>query len=563
LQAELGDLAEVEITPKHPRLEQIDTLGLERALKSWETLSPLKSHFLLLSFVNGVYELEARQYDGLTGLASPVVRRAQTADRQLVARTAALLINEDFGLVGSIRKVDGDKVEIALKGGRLGVPLDHWLKKGDVFAIAKIVRQPGGSSRSERVEWADLLVGEPPKGGMCICQLFHRRPDPLPSGPGILGYRCLKLGTIEGPVRLRLVSGDKLVTPASSLQVRVSAQGFQPNNAERISSDSEGLVTTQRRYHNLAFVMIYSSDEPVAKLPVEIVDDRPVVIDVNVQKDADQRGQLNRRRDRWTLRALDSWGVANALFKGINEKKEAPKEELLASADAALKRLQSDIAALSGEAEELRVDARSVPGGLDLADGDKTIEDLKGQRDYLQDYIGKVKELMAKEADPARQKWKDRAQQASLLENDLEIGRAIELYEEVLKQGGNDPKLRTHLDDLKKGWALKGEDHAKARAFVYETWPKADSLSNLKADLPRAHEAFAACRAVGDHFTVQKLQRVSVAHRARILKEVDSLNPQEREDDRKRLETILALDEELKKLIQDLSSYLGGGKSKT
>ena len=56
----------------------------------------MKIHFVLIDFVHGQYEISARQYDGTTGLASPVVRQAQTGDRLLVAREAALLVYRDF-----------------------------------------------------------------------------------------------------------------------------------------------------------------------------------------------------------------------------------------------------------------------------------------------------------------------------------------------------------------------------------------------------------------------------------------------------------------------------------
>src|SRR5205085_11722736 len=99
--------------------------------------SDTKTHFLLIDFVDGRYEIQARQHDGFTGLASPVVRRSSTADRQLVARSAALLINVDIGLVGTLEtgRMRGDNmVDIKLKGGSLGAPLAPWIPKNQVFA---------------------------------------------------------------------------------------------------------------------------------------------------------------------------------------------------------------------------------------------------------------------------------------------------------------------------------------------------------------------------------------------------------------------------------------------
>ena len=51
--------------------------GLQHALDSWKYLSNTKIHFVLIDFVQGQYEISAREYDGTTGLASPVVRQVR------------------------------------------------------------------------------------------------------------------------------------------------------------------------------------------------------------------------------------------------------------------------------------------------------------------------------------------------------------------------------------------------------------------------------------------------------------------------------------------------------
>src|SRR5207244_3018745 len=147
LQAALGDLAKVEVARNHPRLDEVEAKGLQHALDSWNFINDTKIQFVFIDFVNGRYELQARQYDGTAGLASPVVRRASTPERLLVARNAGLLIDKDFGLVGTITQKDDKKVEVTFKGGALGSPLSRWVKKDDVFAVAQIVDQ-GGAGQS-------------------------------------------------------------------------------------------------------------------------------------------------------------------------------------------------------------------------------------------------------------------------------------------------------------------------------------------------------------------------------------------------------------------------------
>src|SRR6266550_5479032 len=111
LESAFGELAEVKVLRDHPRLQAVRDKGLKQALDSWKDLSDVKTHFVLVDYVNGRYEVQSRQHDGLTGQASPVVRQELTPHRQLVARTSALQVDQDFGLVGTITdKSDQKKV---------------------------------------------------------------------------------------------------------------------------------------------------------------------------------------------------------------------------------------------------------------------------------------------------------------------------------------------------------------------------------------------------------------------------------------------------------------------
>src|SRR6516165_4907954 len=167
IQAALGDLGYVLITRNHPLLRAILADGLEARINGWKEVSEVKTHFVLIDFVDGRYEIRARQFDGLTGMPSPVVRRSVTSDRRLVARSAALMVDSDFGLVGTITKITGrDTVEVTLKGGSLLASTVERLKKGDVFAVAQI-SPTGAGLQSVRVDDALLQVTAEPKEGVC------------------------------------------------------------------------------------------------------------------------------------------------------------------------------------------------------------------------------------------------------------------------------------------------------------------------------------------------------------------------------------------------------------
>src|SRR5205823_5065469 len=124
LRTAFGDLVRVSVLDDHPKLAEIRQRGLGEPLEKWQKLTGVKTHFVLIDFVDDQYEVQARQHDGLTGQASPVIRRERIADRLFVARLVTFLIDRDFGIVGGItNRSNPKKLAVTLKGGNLKVPL--------------------------------------------------------------------------------------------------------------------------------------------------------------------------------------------------------------------------------------------------------------------------------------------------------------------------------------------------------------------------------------------------------------------------------------------------------
>src|SRR5438045_2130970 len=84
LQAALGTLAQVRVLDAAalPAGAWLDPASLGAP----SPLNPAKRHFVDVSYAGGQYVVLARQLDGSTGLASPVLRHDRTADRAFVAR---------------------------------------------------------------------------------------------------------------------------------------------------------------------------------------------------------------------------------------------------------------------------------------------------------------------------------------------------------------------------------------------------------------------------------------------------------------------------------------------
>jgi tetratricopeptide (TPR) repeat protein len=535
---EVLDMGQPEVLANEPLLRQVAARGLQQGLDGPQPLGPSKTHFVFVDFEDNQYVITARQHDGLTGLASPVVRRTQTRDRYLVARSAALLINQDFGLVGTFggARQDG-KVTVRLKAGALGVPLRPWAGKDEVFAIAVLARDSTGV-RSERLPGALLRVLAEPEKDTCDCQLYYRSTfdgDPLPRGPNIVGYRCLHLGTITAPLRLRFVAADKSGLPRAGLRVLVSEHGFGDKAREQGATDADGRVQFVTPYSHVAFVRVLNAGgSQVARLPVEILGDRPVVCEVAVSPEGDRVGQLVARRNRLLWRLIETVSQQNVLLKEVGGLKS--REEALKKAQAGLDALIADTRALSDDYDKLRQDAGGVEK-LDVREGQRGLETLKVCRDTLQTFIKNLQEIIKVENDPRLQEWKTQANNASALEQQAEYKQALELYEKVLREGAQDPELTKYVEKLRQEWQPKSEEHRKAREFIYGPWARAEEITALKDNLPAARKAFEECRAVGDWRTVRKLLKVNFVHTANLIKEQAKLEGTNA-DDVQKIQTI-------------------------
>src|SRR5436190_17880203 len=140
LRTAFGALANVEVRTDDPQLEEVrkDGLGIMEKWKPGED-SRQKKHFVLIDYAAGQYELQTRQFDGFTGTASPVIRRDSTADRPFVARLITLMIDRDFGLIGTFRPgISPRSFPLSLRGAETGVPMERWVQKGDLFAVVPL-----------------------------------------------------------------------------------------------------------------------------------------------------------------------------------------------------------------------------------------------------------------------------------------------------------------------------------------------------------------------------------------------------------------------------------------
>jgi hypothetical protein len=570
LQAAFGDLAVVEVTRKHPRLKEVLRDGLGPVLDAWQDVEPVKTHFVLIDYNNGAYEIQTRQHDGLTGQASPVVRHVELpdADRQLVARTAALLVSEDFGIVGTFTPKKGSEtVEVTLQGSSLGVPLDRWIKQDDVL-IAVQIAAGGSGQRANRVPWTLLRVDRgPDNNGVCVCQVFYRtRESPLVMDRGILGYRCLRLTASKAPLRVRLVQSNAknlLAVPTQRIDVR--RQGFRGEERTVLqgATDPDGFFSTEKegdkgQFEGVAFVSVMNGNTQMAKLPLPIVDDRLQTIPVNIG--GDEALQLTVRRDRWLGQVYESVRILVSTFKELEKLlKDQKRSEALRLAKEGLSGLQEDLTNYRRERDEMLKESAGGPP-LNLGGGETALKQLDTGKERLRDLVGQLGEVVGKENDPKRRELQSKVTQAQLLEGEAEYGKALELYEQVLAEQDN-KDLRDRYTKLKQEWQPRSEKHRQARDFIYNTWPALDALK-LLGHLDEARDAFKVCEQVGDTLGPAKLLKAASEHAGKLQERVNALKVDESEDDRATAKIIAEVADGLTKLIKDVQAYLEAATKK-
>ena len=526
---------------------------------------PVKTHFVLIDYSGMHYEIQARQFDGLTGQPSPLVRRERTRDPEFVAKAAALLIEQDFGFVGVFDRWptpagaanEDPPVSLRLKGAGLGVPLDRWIGKGDVFAV---VQMPSGDAGPGKpVAGALLQVETPPAAGdsSCTCRVFRRYDWPRDAGDG---YRCVKLGTVVSTaLRLRLFQAlpkNRIGPLKDPLTVDVRHKGFEGVDSDSIRkpTDDDGAVDTigdkdKGLFDHVAFLNVFASGSLKARIPVPLLDDQPVVLAINVSDDRDALRTM--RRTAWERDVDAAWREQAELFREINDLAAKPdkREETKKKIQEGVDRSRADYDRLKAEQQEL-----AKEGPFRSPAEDRLAKINEGTTELGQ-FLEKIKKIDAEENDPQKKKWLGQVEDAKRLESQLAIDDALAKYDQVLQEGYQDEALKKHVDMLHQEWKPKNEDHRKARAFLYDVWPTLND-AGLKERFTEAKAAVETCKTAGDWRTLTKFSRATEAHFVRMKQEADKLRPDINVDDEKPAKLIQDVTDGLSPLVRDVDAYL-------
>jgi hypothetical protein len=591
LQAALGPTGSVEgidlnATPADQR-DLLLTLADEKGLDALDgvnfAVGP-KTHFVFVDFADGKYEIRTRQHDGSTGFVTPFVRKQVHGDRGFVARLAGRAVAQDFGVVGTFDPL-GPQVNVLLKAGELG-PLDQFVKKGDVFAVVQVREarravapkaRPKGKEKESpalpamtgtRIDGVLLHVTDTPRNGLCVCKMYNRYRG-LPQRDGLtLGYRCVKLGTGEGVLKLQLTDAAGTPFRSDTLQSRAGTADFPDPMTGRAREEmafADGVFTSREPFQNIAFVLVQNGDNPVARIPVEIYPDQLAVRRVNLNPAAEPSPVQSAASD--LLDRIRSARVIQArCFEEVATLQKKDKPKALEYAQGAANALEKEGDVLRADLDRAKERYRGeAPPGL-FAPCDADLKALETKTRELRAHMVKLKDVIKIENDPAavalQKKIQDVLLEAITATQAFDIDQAIAKYEEALKLAETQPVAKAEIEkaltDLKATWEPKDEQHKAARKFVYEVWTKLEKPSEVRDALPQARSAVGKCKAVGDKFTLGKMYAVAPQVMEKYKEGLTRMLEMATEDeDRQALAQYAKVSRDLEELLNDLGNAVG------
>jgi len=295
-------------------------------------------------------------------------------------------------------------------------------------------------------------------------------------------------------------------------------------------------------------------------LPVEVVEGRTVVCRIKVKGGSETLAALDYRRDAWLRRVYDNVRLASDRAKELNKLLGKSLQDAQEAARDGLRNVEDELSRLAeehGELKRLAKENKLADKQFDLREGELRLAELREKHKKLKEFVERIDEVLKQGAQNAGLNQK--LERARLLEAEAEFAQAIAIYEKVLEASPDQSKVRGHLDQLKRVWALQGGKHAEARAFVYETWPRLDAAA-LKKNLDAARQAFATLKAADDRLTPQKMLLANVVHAGNLKKELDRLRQKDTDDNRNQAKVIAQVAQEMVQLTEEIAAFVGTRK---
>ena len=594
LQPAIGELGKVEVFDLAKMTEpQRDPLTKDFLETGWPALdSPkfreltgVKTHFVRIAVVNGtIYKLEAKQHDGSSGLVTPIVRTKETRDPQTISRLIGLLVGKDFGLVGTVTvpEKETDVLKVRFQGSAI-TGIERHVKVGDILAMSVIREQRRPEPPALNLKQPRKLPPPPPQGpmliaapqqytllrvesdvadGSCRCRVFTGYKTPFPIDRTTVGYRCMKLATVESPVQVRIVDPSGKTPVASTvLQVRASDVDFLNRPEPRDSLEfRDGLFRSGRPLRNIACVVITVGSN-ARQFPMPVMSDTPLTVRLTVDPKDAARAEFARQCEDLRNRVLDVLQSQNTLVKDLGKLIITGKNpEALSRAVNGLKALDEQDKILTEELARLKTqpDASDANAAESIARSTAQLQAVKDARPGIEEKAKELQKSINTLDDPSRFekdfRIKEIRSQIKTLVGQGDIPAALSeydrLYDVTKKDIDKEQKAK-----LEAEWQTKTDAHRKARDYLLVTWRTVSNLTEFTNNLDLLRDAVKVMTTLDDRLGLYNLLAALNESYGKLKDILDRLDPKA-ESDQPSLKELQTITEALRKIEDDTRAKL-------
>lgn len=525
-----GELAKVQVTTAHPlikRLEGGDVRTLQLSPQEFAACEvPDKAFVFSIENQEGMYHLHWRQLDGLMQQVSPP-QSQPTPDRQWVAKAVCMAVKDDFAPVVIVQpdpdKLGTGQVKLSYKSAAHRELVARWLKLNTILQPFYVLKQKDGSLARVPIANTVLRISKNDTAGTAT--FYSNSSSPWKPTPRLDHYEALKVNAQKGHVRIKVLNAATN-GPLLEFFVRANTTGFMSitDSHQFTLPDRHGIVASLNPIENLAFVEIIQGGSSRLHVPVPITS--PLVdltLRVSVDEQAKEKSDWERR-----LRYLvqDVSILQTAIDNNVldtnrmhDEKKYEEELRIIKSvlADVAQNR-QSALGtkdAMEQEAQGLKIVGNAL---LKFVDGQLAqIATAEKNLDTKAKDLRKMLDTMAA-ADRA-QVLKNAGDAAAAIGDYKE---ALDKYDLALAEQIDQPKLRSHVEKIRKILGMSSPELDQARSFIHERWSQTD-VTDLSKQFPEVERSLSALEQAGDYLTAQRLMRINTEHIGLLTQVIEAL----------------------------------------
>ena len=451
------------------------------------------------------YQIRSRLWEGHTRqLGSP--GSTSTPDRQLVGKTACMVICEAFSPVATVRAADNG-VKVSFIGQKWKDQLVRCLRLPCLLQPVQIEKRRDGSL--VRVPMTDTvlrIIKDDLKA-----EYFSNRTNPWQISSRVIEFEAVRISAVRGRFVLRVID-QGTGEPFSACSVYANDRGFSSlGNADLVGlADRDGYVVSKEPMDRLAFVKISQGTGADFQFPLVIRSEHfEKTVSIPRNRAAGMKSDFKRHMrslsdDLAFERSSREMGIGEINELKIDKRYEEAldhAERLAAALNDMAQTSRTQNAKLKKQAASLSLNAKQ------FENIDKSLANMEGWVRELDGHAANLKAIIKENNQRARAKASIELGQTAEQTGDYE--QAIANYEQAVEEHTDQPKLLEKLVKMREVWKIKSPEHKKARQFVYDTWANQD-ISRLDDLIPKAIEAIDTLIKVNDYLTAGKFKLVTL-----------------------------------------------------